>query len=250
VLHEDLVLHGGGSVGWGVRKESPQLLASLDEFLRKTKKGTLFGNVVFKRYYESTQWIENPLSEEGRGRLEIFEALFQRYGERYGFDWLAIAAQAYQESGLDHSVRSPAGAIGIMQLLPSTAADPNVGIRDITEIESNVHAGVKYLAFLRDNYFSSPDISEEDRFAFSWAAYNAGPAKVRKMRRRSESMGLDPNRWFGNVEHAALAMVGRETVRYVGNVYKYYVAYGLGMDVKRRRDAEREAWATGGRTPD
>ncbi len=102
-----------------------------------------------------------------------------------------------------------------------------------------IHAGTKYLAFLLDRYFEDPAIDEENRLAFSWAAYNAGPAKVAKMRKRAEEMGLDPNRWFGHVEHAALAIVGQETVRYVGNIYKYYVAYKLVANITER-EAEQD----------
>jgi membrane-bound lytic murein transglycosylase MltF len=188
--------------------------------------------VLFKRYYQNTRWIEDATDPEEQEKLERFQSLFRRYGDRYGFDWLAIAAQAYQESGLDHDRRSRAGAIGLMQILPSTARGPRVGIPDITDVENNVHAGVKYLAFLRDHYFSDPNLADEDRVAFAWAAYNAGPAKVRRMRERSREMGLDPDRWFHNVEYAALAIVGRETVRYVANIYKYYVAYKLAQSFR------------------
>jgi len=140
-------------------------------------------------------------------------------------------AQAYQESGLDHSKKSQRGALGIMQLLPSTAADPNVNVGDIGNLENNIHAGAKYLAFIRDRYFGDAAISTEDRLAFSWAAYNAGPARVRKMRDKARTMGLDPNIWFANVELAAGKMTGRETVQYVANIYKYYVAYKLASQV-------------------
>src|SRR3546814_4263067 len=72
---------------------------------------------------------------------DLLVVLFQEYGDRYGFDWLMVGAQGYQESKLDQSARSKAGAIGIMQLLPSTAVDPNVGIPDITTERNNIHAG-------------------------------------------------------------------------------------------------------------
>ena len=159
--------------------------------------------------------------------------LFQQYGDTYGFDPLLIAAQGYQESKLDQSVRSPAGAIGVMQLLPSTAADPNVGISNIEELEPNIHAGAKYLRFLRDRYFSDTTMSELNQTLFSFAAYNAGPARVRKMRDKAREAGLDPNIWFKNVELIAAREIGRETVQYVSNIYKYYVAYSL---VNSKRD--------------
>jgi membrane-bound lytic murein transglycosylase MltF len=235
-VREDLALHAGGHVGWAVRKENPELFAAVSEFMEKVKKGSLVGNVLFQRYYEDTRWIDNPLDDSEREKLEEYAELFKKYGERYGFDWRAIAAQAYQESGLDHSKTSHRGAVGLMQILPSTASDARVAIDDVTDLESNVHAGVKYLAFLRDAYFAGSELSEEDRVAFAWAAYNAGPTNVRRMRARARTMGLDPNRWFHHTEHAALATVGREPVRYVANVYKYYVAYqlaGVLLDGKR-----------------
>jgi membrane-bound lytic murein transglycosylase MltF len=199
--------------------------------LPRVRKGSALGNILYNRYYKNTRWIKNPLVTEDRVKFGNFVALFKKYADQYGFDYLAIAAQAYQESGLDQNKQSHRGAVGVMQLLPSTAADPNVGIPDISDPDNNIHAGVKYLAFLRDRYFSDSAISRIDRFAFSWAAYNAGPARVRKMRVRAEKMGLDPNRWFRNVEHAALEIVGQETVRYVANIYKYYIAYSLAKDL-------------------
>ena len=216
-----------GSVGWTVRKENHELAASLRKFSKKVKKGTLIGNMLFKRYYKTTRWIANPGEQQERKRLGELIELFKKYGRQYGFDYLALAAQGYQESGLDQSRRSHRGAVGIMQLLPSTAASKPVGIADITTPENNIHAGAKYLAFIRDRYFSDPAIKEDERMAFTWAAYNAGPAKVRKMRKLAEKMRLDPNRWFGHVEIAAGKLVGRETVRYVSNIHKYYVAYKL-----------------------
>ncbi len=154
--------------------------------------------MLIDRYFGTTKWVRNSMDELERQKLEGFMLYFKKYGDQYGFDWLALVAQAYQESGLDHNAQSPVGAVGIMQLLPSTAAD--VGFPAITEVERNIHAGVKYLAYLRGRYFTGPELVEVDRFAFTWAAYNAGPAKVRKMRARAEEMRLDPNEWFQNVE--------------------------------------------------
>ena len=140
-----------------------------------------------------------------------------------------LAAQGYQESGLDQSVKSRAGAIGIMQLLPSTAADRNVGIPDIEKIDRNIEAGAKYMRFLASRYFDDPGISKVDQTLLAFAAYNAGPARVRKLRAEAEKSGLDPNRWFDNVERIAARRIGRETVQYVSNIYKYYIAYHLAV---------------------
>lgn len=241
VVRDDLVLNSGGTLGWAVRKENPELLRSLEAVAPGLRRGSLIGNMLAKRYFGNTKWITNPVSESERKKLQGLITYFRKYGDSYGFDWLALAAQGYQESMLDQSVRSAAGAVGIMQLLPSTAGDPNVGIPDISTAENNIHAGAKYLAFLRDRYFNDPGLAEEDRVAFTWAAYNAGPANVSRMREKTKEMGLDPDRWFGNVEHGALAVVGQETVQYVRNVYKYYITYKSLVELSAGRDAAMEA---------
>jgi membrane-bound lytic murein transglycosylase MltF len=114
-----------------------------------------------------------------------------------------------------------------MQLLPSTAADPNVGIPDITTLDNNIHAGTKYLRFVRDRYFSDPEMDPLNQTLFTFAAYNAGPARIRGLREEAARTGLDANQWFGSVEHVAAKRIGRETVQYVSNIGKYWVAYRL-----------------------
>jgi len=226
-VHENIAVNTSGQIAWAVRKDNPELLADLNDFLRSHKKGTMLGNVLFKRYYENTRWIQNPLSKSSRDKLETYHALFQKYASEYDFDWLLIAALAFQESRLNPKKKSNRGAVGIMQIKPSTAKDKHVRINDVYKVDNNVHAGVKYLAFLRDRYFSSPEFEQSTSVHFSLAAYNAGPAKVRKMRAKANKMGLDPDIWFRNVERAAQQMVGSETTRYVANIYKYYLAYTL-----------------------
>jgi membrane-bound lytic murein transglycosylase MltF len=226
-VHEDLAVRTGGEIAWAFRKGSPQLAKVVNEYVAKHKKGTLLGNVILNRYLENTGWARNALSEEDRSRFASMVGIFQKYGERYGFDYLMLAALAYQESGLDQSVRSKAGAIGVMQMLPSTAADPNVGIPDITDLENNIHAGTKYLRFIRDRYVSDPAIDSLNQTLFTFAAYNAGPARITKLREEAARTGLDANQWFGNVEHVAAKQIGRETVQYVSNISKYWVAYSL-----------------------
>ncbi|MEE4271800.1 MAG: lytic transglycosylase F [Thermoanaerobaculales bacterium] len=227
VIHEDLAVRTDGKIGWAFRKNSPRLADVVNEYVRTTRKGTLLGNVVLNRYLKNTTWARKALAGEDRARFDQTVEVFDRYGDRYGFDHLMLAALAYQESRLDHSMRSAAGAVGIMQVLPTTAADPNVGIPDITTLENNVHAGTKYLRFLRDRYFADPEMDPTDQTLFSFAAYNAGPARVAQLRKEAASSGLDPNVWFGNVEHVAARRIGRETVQYVSNIAKYYVAYRL-----------------------
>jgi membrane-bound lytic murein transglycosylase MltF len=227
-VHDGLAVRTGGQTAWAFRKDSPQLAEVINEYVPTTKKGTLLGNVVLNRDLKSTKWARNALDGEDRRRFENTVAAFEIFGERYGFDHLMLAALAYQESRLDQSMRSAAGAVGIMQILPTTAADPNVGIPGISTVENNIHAGTKYLRFLRDRYFSGPEIDPIDQTLFSFAAYNADPARVARLRNEAEASGLDPKTWFGNVEHVAARRIGRrETVQYVANITKYYVAYRL-----------------------
>jgi len=234
VVRHDIEIHKGGAIAWAVRKNNPGLLESLNAFVRKSRRGSLLGNVLFERYYERSEWIGNPLDKEARARLERLAGLFRKYGERYDFDWLALAAQAYQESGLDQNKKSRRGAVGIMQIRPSTAKDKHVDIQNVHELENNIHAGAKYLGFLRDRYFDDPEIPADAQIDFAWAAYNAGPAAINKARRRARRDGFDPNLWS-------------ETVDYVGNVNKYYVAYKLQDAANRRRASQlSEALKEGG----
>jgi membrane-bound lytic murein transglycosylase MltF len=153
-----------------------------------------------------------------------------------------MIAQGYQESGLDQGKRSRVGAIGVMQVMPATARDRSVNIPDIDQLESNIHAGIKYNRWVIDNFYKDASITPVNRQLFAFASYNAGPGKVASLRREAKASGLDPDKWFNNVELIAAKRIGRETVTYVGNIYKYYLAYqmmrGLGAD---RQEAKAEA---------
>jgi membrane-bound lytic murein transglycosylase MltF len=226
-VHPDIAVRNGGEIAWGFRKNSPKLEAVVNEFVNGHKKGTLLGNMLFKRYLRDNQYVKNSVSEQELKKFRAMLEYFKTYADRYDFDYLMIGAQAYQESGLDQSKRSPAGAVGVLQVLPSTAADPNVGIPDIEKLENNIHAGSKYLRFIVDRYFQDPAIDNVNRMLFAFAAYNAGPARISDLRKKTAKMGRDPNVWFNNVEMAAAEEIGRETVQYVANIYKYYIAYRM-----------------------
>jgi membrane-bound lytic murein transglycosylase MltF len=149
-----------------------------------------------------------------------------------------MAAQGYQESQLNHDAKSHVGAVGVMQLMPATGAEMKVG--DITQLDANIHAGVKYMRFMMDRYFKDEPMDQLNKGLFTFASYNAGPGRIRQLRREAEKRGLDPNVWFGNVEQIASERIGRETVTYVANIYKYYIAYRLIVDDRARR-AEAKA---------
>jgi membrane-bound lytic murein transglycosylase MltF len=242
-LEPDVRLDEGGELAWAIRRDSPRLEQLLNDFLHPRRKGTLVGNVLFKRYFESTRWVRNPLEELDQGRLAPFLEPLQRLSAEHGFDWRWIAAQAYQESRLDPAARSPAGAVGLMQLMPSTAAE--LGIEDPTDPEQSLDAGIRYMARLRERYFDDPSLPEPVRHDFTLAAYNAGPARVRRWRQRAAERGLDPDRWYGNVEKLALHDVGLEPVRYVGNVNKIFLVLSRGLELREARRREREALEAG-----
>jgi membrane-bound lytic murein transglycosylase MltF len=148
-----------------------------------------------------------------------------------------MAAQGYQESRLSQDAKSPVGAIGVMQLMPATGKEQNVG--DVTQLEPNIHAGVKYMRFVRNQFFEKEPMDDLNKGLFTFASYNAGPGRIRQLRREAEKRGLNPNVWFGNVEQIASERIGRETVTYVSNIYKYYVAYRLTLEEIKRREAAK-----------
>jgi len=240
-VREDLVLKKKKKIAWAIRKDSPQLAGALNEFLKSHRQGTLKGNVLINRYFRDFDWAKNALAADDYKRFQDVVEIFRIFGEQYGFDFLMVAAQGYQESRLDQSARSRAGAIGVMQLLPSTAKDPNVGIPDISKVESNIHAGVKYLDFIRNRYFSDPGMDRFNQTLFAFAAYNAGPARVRKLRDKAAQQGYDPNVWFDNVEVIAAKEIGHETVQYVANILKYYIAYRLTFQQQAERAKSRKS---------
>ena len=237
-LHRDFPLTTGARIGWAFRKKSPRLRAAVNRFAVNHKDGTAFGNVVIKKYYQNTDWIKDNVNTDGREKYRRSVEVFRKYASKYDFDYLMVTAQAFQESGLDHSARSRAGAVGIMQVLPKTASDPNVNISNIRLLDNNVHAGVKYMRFVMDHYFEGNHMDDLNRNLFAFASYNAGPARVAGLRKQARAMGLDPDVWFGNVEVIAAREIGRETVQYVSNILKYYLAY---TQIRSREEARQLA---------
>jgi membrane-bound lytic murein transglycosylase MltF len=237
-LHQDVVVHKGGDIAWMIRKESPKLKAALDRYLARHGAGQVFGNQIFRRYLKDVTYVKDAAAEAEMKKFEQVVEFFQRYGRKYRVDPLLMAAQGYQESQLDQSKRSPAGAIGVMQVLPSTGKE--LGVGDITLTEPNVHAGVKYIRMMIDRYYANEPMDEMNKTLFAFAAYNAGPTRIAGLRKRAEKRGLDPNVWFDSVEFVAAERIGRETVQYVNNIYKYYVAYKLLEESRLAKQAAKQ----------
>lgn len=236
-VHSDIELAHDRNIAWAVRKQADGLKTLLDPLIKRNRQGRMLGNMLLRRYLAQNRWITNPTAGAEAKRMQSVMPLFERYGRKFNIDPLMLAAQAYQESGLNQSVRSRAGAVGIMQILPSTAKDPSVNVSGIDRLEPNIHAGSKYLRYLMDKYFNDKEMAPEQRVLFALAAYNAGPSRINRLRRETARQGLDPNQWFGHVERIAARKVGREPVQYVANIHKYYVAYRLAAGQEEKRKA-------------
>ena len=238
-IRPDIVINDDGAIAAAIRKNSPLLKAKLDSFLKEKTVQYGFTSWLRKRYYSDDKMVRRAYAPEDMQRFNELVGYFLRYGDQYGFDYLMITAQGYQESALKQSERSKSGAVGIMQMKPSSAREPDIAIEGIEKsAERNIEAGNKYLRFLITKYVNDPNLDDKNRTLFAFAAYNAGPKGLQRFRDKAQAMGLDRNVWFGNVENGAAAIVGRETVQYVSNVYKYYIAYKL---VTREMDATEAA---------
>ena len=227
--HPELVIASGTQLAWVMRKNNPQLKQLVDEFVASHAVGTSFGNTLLRRYLQNTKWVTDSTSAEQMKKFQADLAFFKQYAGEYDFDYLMIAAQGYQESQLDQSKRNPSGAVGIMQVIPKYAAAAPISIPNVGTAATNIHAGVKMMRNIEDTYFNDPKITPLNKTLFVFASYNAGPNRIVRLRKKAASMGLDPNVWFGNVELVAAQDIGQETVTYVANIYKYYVAYKLAL---------------------
>jgi membrane-bound lytic murein transglycosylase MltF len=244
-VQSKIAVHEGGRIGWAQRKDSPKLGAALTEFFAQAVKKEGVVMYRFAQFNKQIRQIKDPTGGEDVRRFQDTIALFNRYAPRYGFDAVMLAAQGYQESRLDQNARSHVGAVGIMQIMPATGAELQVG--DIKVAESNVHAGAKYMDRLMTRYFQDAHFSEANRTLFAFASYNAGPGSISRARREAAKRGLDPDRWFNHVEVVVAEKIGREPTTYVRNIYKYYVAYTLMLQAHADRDAARGQVAPGKR---
>jgi membrane-bound lytic murein transglycosylase MltF len=244
-VHDDVAVRSGGHIAWAIRKHSPQLKAALDDFMARNAKGSATGNVILAKYFRNAGYVKNAAAESERKKFRALVQYFHKYGKQYEVDWLLMAAQGYQESQLNQSVRSKVGAIGVMQVMPATGKDLNVG--NIAETEPNIHAGVKYMRWMIDHYYGDEPMTQLDKALFAFASYNAGAGRVAQLRKEAAKRGLNPNVWFHNVEYVAAEKIGAETVTYVSNIYKYYIAYKLLMEVQAEK--ARVTKQIGGKQP-
>jgi membrane-bound lytic murein transglycosylase MltF len=229
-VRTDLVLRADAKTGWAIRKDSPKLAAEIEDFFRNWAMKQGVADYRMRVYMSKVKELKDPTASAEYKRFEQTLALFKKYGNQYGFDPLMLAAQGYQESQLNQNAKSDVGAIGVMQLMPATGEQMKVG--DIHLTEANIHAGTKYMDQLMTTHFGDAQFSAGNRPLFAFAAYNCGPGNVAKAREKAEKRGLDPNKWFNNVEIVIAEQIGTQTTTYVRNIYKYYVAYKLTLDAQ------------------
>ena len=237
-VYTKIAIDSNVSYGWAFRKNSPKLKAAVNKFIPSIKKGSMVGNMIYDKYLKNKERLQNSQSQEALSDLDHFRTLFIKYGDTYSLDWLLLSAQAFQESQLKQETVSHAGAVGVMQVLPSTAANPPINIGNIKNADNNIHAGVKYMRYLLDNFFVDEQMDSLNRHLFALAAYNCGPGNVRKLRLEAREKGMNPNEWFNSVEILAARRIGREPVQYVSNIYRYYWSYQALQHFKDSRDKQ------------
>ena len=237
-VREDIVLRSEGHNGWAFRKNSPKLSEALNDYYTNQVLKTGGVEKRIAGYSKRIKQISNNTNNAEMKRFEATLKLFEKYGAKYGFDPVMLAAQGYQESQLDQNAKSHVGAIGVMQIMPATGGD--LGVGNIHDIEPNIHGGTKYMNQLMTKYFPDAKFSEAVRPLFAFASYNAGPGNISKMRKIAAQRGLDPDKWFNNVEVVVSEKIGIETTTYVRNIYKYYIAYKLVLDAQEAQQQARE----------
>jgi membrane-bound lytic murein transglycosylase MltF len=224
-LHPKAALREGAEIGWAVRPDNPKLLATLNRLISEITGNLNQWSAHTRSYLASLKQLHTATEAADLQRFHDTVEIFRRYAGQYRFDALMLLALGYEESRLEQQVRSPTGAIGIMQVMPATGRA--LGVGDITQADANIHAGVKLLALMMDDNFKDVPFDEQNRTLFAFAAYGMGAGALQWCRRQALAERVNPNLWFNNVERVAVARVGQETPRAVRNIYKYYIAYKL-----------------------
>ena len=186
---------GSHSVVWAVRKNAPELLAKLNEWIERKQNGTLFDRLYKKYFIDHRTYIERMASDyltSATGKLSEYDELLKQYAPEVEWDWRLLAAQAYQESRFKPDARSWAGAQGLLQLMPATARQ--FGVHNSLDPADNVQGAVKFLAWL-DRYWRNRIPDERERLKFILASYNCGAGHVDDAQRLTEKNGGDPLAW-------------------------------------------------------
>ncbi|MEM8744397.1 MAG: lytic transglycosylase F, partial [Pseudomonadota bacterium] len=199
-VNEKAAVRKNGKIAWAFRKNSPELTAQVNAFIKTVDAKSRVGSAIFAAYLRSQKWLKKVNNKADTAKFDSLLDLFQKYGKEYDINWLILAAKAYQESGFDNSAKGPTGAVGIMQIKPATAASPEVDIPDVTKLDNNVHAATKYTRFLMDRYYADLKHDPLNQTLMAFAGYNAGPNRIANLRKKARERGLNPDKWFNNVE--------------------------------------------------
>ncbi len=183
------------SVVWAVRRNAPQLLRKLDEWIQDPENRPLFQE-LYQKYFEDRETYRERMSDEylssETGKLSEYDNLFRSYAKELHWDWRLLASQSFQESKFDPDAKSWAGARGLLQLMPRTAKE--VGVHDLGDPEQNIAGATRYLQKLDEAW--APEIPDPDeRLKFVFASYNAGRGHVQDAQRLAEKNGNDPKKW-------------------------------------------------------
>jgi membrane-bound lytic murein transglycosylase MltF len=233
-----VAVHKEGYIGCAFRKNSPLLTTELNDFYYRYEKKLASMPYRLKKYYQQVKQLQDPTKSGNAKRYQEILGLFEKYGKKYDFDPLMLAAIGFQESKLDQSTRSPVGAIGVMQVMPSTGKQMKVG--NITITEHNVHAGTRYMDLLMTTYFKDAHFDQYNRSLFAFASYNAGPNRIVRLRKMAAERGLNPDVWLNSVEIVVSEKIGLETTTYVRNIMKYYYSYKLMQERSEETRAEKQ----------
>jgi hypothetical protein len=201
-----------GSFHWAVRPGDTVLLAELNDLVRgrssRNQRGALANKPI-------------PRPSDRDSLISPYDALLVGHS---GWDRFTLNALIFAESRFNPTIVSPAGAVGLMQLLPSTAYRMNRGPVDLYHPKSNINVGIRYLRYL-DMFWENRGVPDDQRLPFVMASYNTGPAPVEGAMRRAKAKGYDPTRWFGNVDQVAKGPGGHyaRKTRDMAQQYQGYV---------------------------
>lgn len=237
-LNDSAAVRENAQIGCAFRKNSPLLSAELNDFYYQHQKHLGVVPYRFKKYNQIVRDLYNPTKSDNARRYNDIINLFKKYGKKYDFDPLMLAAMGFQESRLNQNLRSPVGAVGVMQLMPRTGKSMKVG--NITVTEGNIHAGTKYISTIMNQYFSDTDFNEFNKALFAFASYNAGPNRIASLRSITIERGFNPDIWLGNTEVIASEKIGKETTTYVRNIVKYYYSYKLMIERNKKQELDKE----------
>lgn len=188
-------------IGWAIRKNNPELIKSTNTWLNKVKKSGLF-QIIYVKYFSTPRFSitanTSDYSSLTGNKLSPFDKQLKTGAKVLGWDWRLLASLMYQESNFDPKVKSWAGAVGLMQVMPETGE--YFGVANIEEPNQNIMVGVRFLKFL-DTIWAKTVTDSTERVKFVLASYNVGISHILDARNLANKYGRSPVKWDNNVEY-------------------------------------------------